>query len=92
MKDGVIIINTGRGTLIDEHAVADAVREGKIEAYCTDVITQEPPAADNELLAIDGVYSTPHIAWATREARQRLIDTVVQNVKSFIEGHAENVV
>ena len=92
MRDGVIIINTGRGTLIDEHAVADAVREGKIEAYCTDVMTQEPPAAGNDLLATDGVYSTPHIAWATREARQRLIDTVVQNVKSFIEGHAVNVV
>ena len=92
MKQGVMIINTGRGPLVDEQAVAEALRQGIIGGYGADVLCDEPPREDNPLLSAPNAYITPHIAWATFEARQRLMDIAVSNVKAFIEGSPQNVV
>jgi glycerate dehydrogenase len=86
MKPDAVIINTARGALVDEQAVADALRAKRIAAYAADVLSTEPPAADNPLLAAPNAYITPHIAWATKESRQRLFDITVNNVKAFLEG------
>lgn len=92
MKRGAILINTGRGPLVDEQAVADALNDGQLLAYGTDVMTQEPPTADNPLLKCQNAYLTPHIAWATYEARQRLMLIATTNLQAFIEGKPVNVV
>ena len=92
IKHGAILINTGRGPLVNENDVAEALKSGQLGAYGTDVMCQEPPSADNPLFSAPNFYSTPHIAWATFEARQRLMKTVVDNVKAFIEGKPVNVV
>lgn len=92
MKDGVILINTGRGPLVDEKAVAMALKDGKIKAFCADVLSTEPPSADNPLLSSPHTYITPHSAWATREARERLMEIAVKNLESFLEGKPQNVV
>ncbi len=92
MKDTAILVNTGRGPLVDEAAVAKALHEGKLGAYCADVMEQEPPSKDNPLFAEPNAYITPHLAWATYEARERLNKQVAANVKAFIEGHPINVV
>lgn len=92
MKPSAILINTGRGPLIDEQAVADALREGRLGAFGADVLSAEPPAADNPLLSAPNTYITPHIAWATKEARERLMRIAVRNVEAFIEGRPENLV
>lgn len=92
MKSSAILINTGRGPLVDEEAVAQALHEGKLAAYGADVLCQEPPSADNPLFKEPNAYITPHIAWATLEARTRLYHTVAENVKAFLEGHPQNVV
>ena len=92
MKNSAIVINTGRGPLVDDQAVADALADGKIAAYCADVLTEEPPKADNPLLAQENAYTTPHIAWATYEARIRLIQVASNNVRAFINGTPQNVV
>ena len=92
MKNSAIVINTGRGPLVDDQAVADALADGKIAAYCADVLTEEPPKADNPLLAQENAYTTPHIAWATYEARIRLIQVASNNVRAFINGTPKNVV
>ena len=92
MKHGAILINTGRGPLVNENDVAEALKSGQLGAYGTDVMCQEPPSAANPLFSAPNFYSTPHIAWATFEARQRLMKTVVDNVKAFIEGKPVNVV
>ena len=92
MKPGAILINTGRGPLVDEQAVADALQAGHLMAYAADVLCQEPPAADNPLLRCRNAFITPHIAWATREARQRLIRTAIGNVAAFLDGAPVNVV
>lgn len=92
MKTGVILINTGRGPLVDDYAVAAALKEGKIGAFCADVLTTEPPASDNPLLSAPNTYITPHIAWATREARSRLMQIAYDNLKAFSEGRLQNVV
>ena len=92
MKHGAILINTGRGPLVNENDVAEALKSGQLGAYGTDVMCQEPPSADNPLFSDPNFYSTPQIAWATFEARQRLMKTVVDNVKAFIEGKPVNVV
>ena len=75
-----------------EEDLAHALRNGVIAAAAVDVLCQEPPAPDNPLLALDNCYFTPHIGWTSAEARQRLMDVVVDNVKSFMEGHPINVV
>jgi glycerate dehydrogenase len=83
MKPGAFLINTGRGPLIDEAALAAALRSGQIAGAGLDVLSQEPPAADHPLYGCPNLFITPHIAWATRESRQRLMDQVVDNVRAF---------
>ncbi len=92
MKKEAILINTGRGPLVNDHDLADALNRKRIMAYGADVITQEPPSDDNPLLHADNAFFTPHIAWTTVEARKRLIDVATDNVKAFIKGHPVNVV
>lgn len=92
MKKEAIIVNTGRGPLVDEQAVADALAEGRLRAYCADVLGKEPPSADNPLLKCENAYTTPHIAWATVEARTRLVKIATENVKDFIEGTPRNTI
>ena len=92
MKQTAILINTGRGPLVDDRAVAEALAEGRLAAFCADVLTEEPPQADNPLLKHPHAFITPHIAWASKEARQRLLQVAVENVRAFLDGHAVNVV
>ena len=94
MKDGAILLNTARGTLVDEQAVADALHAGKLGGFGADVVSVEPMKADNPLLSCKGenIVVTPHIAWATHEARERLLATVAANVGAFVEGKPQNVV
>lgn len=92
MKPSAILINTGRGPLVDDQAVADALAEGRIAAFCADVLTEEPPKATNPLLNQPNAFITPHIAWASKEARIRLLHVSIENVRSFLNGHPQNVV
>lgn len=92
MKRGVILINTGRGPLINENDMAAALSSRHIRAFCGDVLSTEPPEAGNPLLQSPHAYITPHIAWATKEARERLMNMAAQNLRSFLEGKAVNVV
>lgn len=92
MKSSAILINTGRGPLVDDEAVATALEQGTIAAYCADVLTTEPPQLDNPLLSQPNAFITPHIAWATKEARFRLLQVAINNVHSFFNGHPQNVV
>lgn len=92
MKSEAILINTGRGPLVDEPAVAEALHNNQLAAYCADVTAEEPPHISNPLLREPHAYLTPHVAWATVEARQRLMDICVANVKALIEGNPINVV
>lgn len=92
MKKNAILINTGRGPLIDEAAVANALNQGMLGAYAADVLSVEPAQADNPLLSAPRVQLTPHIAWATREARERLMQICALNIAHFIEGNPQNTV
>ena len=92
MKKTAIVINTGRGPLVDDQAVADALEQKRITAYCADVLTEEPPKADNPLLKQQNAYITPHIAWATTEARVRLVQVATDNVRAFLKGTPQNTV
>jgi len=92
MKPSAILINTARGALIDEVALAEALRQDQIAAAALDVLNQEPPTADNPLLTAPNCLITPHIAWASRESKQRLINRATENVKAFLEGSPINVV
>jgi len=92
MRPGAILINTGRGPLVDEQAVAEALKSGRLAGYGADVMCNEPPEADNPLFCQPNAFITPHIAWATREARLRLMKVAVANVKAFIAGTPQNVV
>ena len=90
MKDGVIIINVSRGGLIDENDLAEALKSGKVAAAAADVVTVEPMCEDNPLLTAPNMCLTPHIAWASIEARQRLISVVAENVKAYLNGEEKN--
>lgn len=92
MKDGVILINTARGALLDEQAVADALASGKIRGAAVDVTTVEPIRKDNPLLSAPNCIITPHMAWTPIEARRRLLNAVRDNIKGFCEGSPINVV
>ena len=92
MKPGSILLNTGRGPLVDEQAVAEALASRALGAYGADVMETEPPVADTPLLAAPNAFLTPHIAWATREARLRLMDTCADNLRAFLDGKPQNVV
>lgn len=92
MKPDGILINTARGPLVDEEALAEALREKRIAGAALDVLEQEPPRADNPLFGLENCVITPHIAWATREARTRLIDLAYRNLKGYLEGKPIHVV
>ena len=92
MKPTAILINTGRSPLVDDRAVAAALAGNRLAAFCADVLTEEPPKADNPLLSEPRAFITPHIAWATREARLRLLHVASDNVRAFLGGHPVNVV
>ncbi|WFB34314.1 D-2-hydroxyacid dehydrogenase [Kiritimatiellota bacterium B12222] len=92
MKAGAVLINTGRGGLLDESAVAQALGSGHVASAYLDVLSSEPPAADHPLLNVPNVWITPHIAWATDEARSRLIEILTENVRAWMSGNPQNVV
>lgn len=92
MKDGAMLVNTARGGLVVEEDLVEALNSGKLRYAAVDVVSQEPMHSDNPLLATRKCIITPHIAWAPVESRQRLLDTVVENVRCFLEGKPQNVV
>ncbi len=92
MKDSVILLNTSRGPLIDEGALAEALKSGKVFAAGLDVLSIEPPIHDNPLIGLKNCIITPHIAWITRESRSRLIETAVSNLESWLAGEPINCV
>lgn len=92
MKRGALLINTGRGALVNDKDVAQALCEGQLGGYGADVMTQEPPKPDKPLLSAPNAYLTPHIAWATLEARKRLVSIASANVAAFVQGSPKNVV
>ena len=92
MKPTAFLVNTGRGPLIDESALADALNTGQIAGAGLDVLSVEPATRDNPLIGARNCFITPHIAWATQAARARLMDIAVANVKAFLDGTPQNVV
>ncbi len=92
MKDGVIIINTSRGPLVVEQDLCDALNSGKVAGAAVDVVSSEPIALDNPLLKAKNCIITPHIAWAPKESRSRLINTAVENLGAFLKGEPINIV
>ena len=92
MKHGAILINTGRGQLVNEQDVADALKDGQLGAYGADVMCQEPPSKNYPLLSAPNSFLTPHVAWATVEARTRLMDIMLTNVQAFLRGEPANMV
>ncbi len=92
MKPSAVLINTSRGPLVDEPALAEALNEGRIAGAGLDVLCVEPPRTGNPLLGARNCFITPHIAWATRSARQRLLEMAVANVRAFLAGDPQNVV
>lgn len=92
MKPTAILLNTGRGPLVDERALAEALNGGRLYAAGVDVLEQEPPRQGSLLIGARNCYITPHIAWGTREARQRLLETAYKNLEAFLGGSPQNVV
>ena len=92
MKPTAFLINTSRGPLVDDQALADALNAGTLAGAGLDVLSVEPPPMNNPLITAKNCFITPHIAWATRSARSRLLDTLVENAKAWIDGKPQNVV
>ena len=92
MKPSAFLINTSRGPVVDEAALAEALKNGQIAGAGLDVMQSEPPPADDQLIGVPDCNITPHIAWASQAARQRLMNVAVDNVKAFIGGKPTNVV
>ncbi len=92
MKPSAFLINTSRGPLINEQDLANALNSNTIAGAALDVLSIEPPKPDNPLFTAKNCFITPHIAWATRSARQRLMSVTVSNIKAFLNGSPENVV
>lgn len=92
MKPSALLINTSRGGAIDERALADALNSGRLAGAGLDVLSTEPPESNNPLLSAKNCIITPHFAWATREARIRLLQIAIQNIKAFIEGNPVHIV
>lgn len=92
MKDGAILINTSRGPVVNDLDLSEALKSGKLYAAAADVATVEPIPADNPLLGLDNMFFTPHIAWATYEARVRLMDIAVENLEAYLNHRPQNVV
>ena len=92
MKKSAVLINTARGGLVDEAALAEALNSGTIRGACLDVLTQEPMEQGNPLLGARNCIITPHIAWGPAETRARLLNIVAENIKAFINGKPQNVV
>lgn len=92
MKDGVIIINTSRGALVNEEDMRNSLKNEKVAWYAADVVSREPIEPDNPLLGVKNCILTPHIAWAPAAARARLMQTAVENLRSFMAGEVMNSV
>lgn len=92
MKPGVLILNTSRGPLINEADLVEGLKSGRVAGAAVDVLSSEPPQADNPLLSAPNCLVTPHIAWATKEARSRLMNIAVENLNAFLRGETQNVV
>ena len=92
MKDGVIILNNSRGPLIVEEDLRDALLSGKVAAAGLDVVSTEPIRKDNPLLGLNNCIITPHISWAPKESRRRLMDIAVENLRAYLSGNPVNVV
>ena len=90
MKSSAVLINTARGGLIDERALADALKAGFIKGAALDVLAQEPPAADCPLIGLKNCIITPHMAWSPKEMRQIVIDTLAENLQGWMEGRRIN--
>lgn len=90
MKSTAILINTGRGPLVDENALAEALNAGQIYAAGLDVLSCEPPRCDNPLLSARNCFITPHLGWATKEARERLLKIAVDNLEAYVSGVPRN--
>jgi glycerate dehydrogenase len=94
MKPSALLINTARGALINEPALIQALREGRLAAAALDVISEEPPAADHPIIvaagALDNLLVTPHTAWSARQARERLLNEVAENIAAFLAGRDRN--
>ena len=92
MKDGAYFINTSRGTVVDEYALADALNSGKLGGAGLDVLSTEPPKKDNPLLSTKNCFITPHIAWASFETRKRLVSILYNNIQAFLDSKPQNVI
>ena len=90
MKSSAVLINTGRGPLVDEQALADALNKGTIAGAGLDVLSSEPPATDNPLLTAKNCVITPHVAWASLQARKRLLDIAVANLSAYQKNDHRN--
>ena len=92
MKPSAYLINTSRGTIVEEEALAEALNSGRLAGAGLDVLSEEPPKPDNPLLTAKNCVITPHIAWAARESRVRLMETVAENIRAYLAGRPRNIV